>query len=98
MNASHVSLEVVAPRSFCRDLIGQITKPHGEFIDNGFVDSKTGGTLTMSLKVLAFPDEFQIPFADGAEVTQQCDTPSLTPDGQAVRDAFNKLVPVWPAP
>ncbi len=95
MNASHISLEVVAPLSFCQNLIAQITKPHGGFIDNGFVDSKING-LSMSLNALAFPDEFQIPFADGAEVTQQCDTARLTLKGRKVRDAFNNLVPVWP--
>ena len=97
MNVCHVSLEVVAPRSFCQDLIGRITKSHGEFIDNGFVDSKISG-LSMSLNVLAFPDGFQIPFDDGADVKRHCDIAQLPlqSKGQAVRDAFNKLVQVWP--
>lgn len=95
MNVSHVSLEVVAPQSFCQNLITRITKSHGEFIDNGFVDSKVSG-LSMSLNVLAFPDGFQIPFTDGGEVRQKCDTPSLTQEGQAVREAFCNLTPVWP--
>ncbi|MCY4613767.1 MAG: hypothetical protein OXB94_09120 [Nitrospira sp.] len=97
MNASHVSLEVVAPRSFCQDLIARINKPHGEFINNTFVDSKING-LTMSLKVLAFPDKFQIPFNDGADVERNCDIAQLPPKskGQAVRDAFNNLAQVWP--
>ena len=96
MDASHVSLEVVAPPSFCQqNLIAQITKPHGEFIDNGFVDSKISG-LSMSLKVLAFPDGFQIPFTNGADVKSKCFTPSLTSEGQKVRDAFNNLTQLWP--
>lgn len=70
MNVSHVSLEVVAPDSFCQNLITRISKTHGAFIDNKFVDSKING-LSMSLKVLAFPDGFQIPFKNGADVKSQ---------------------------
>ena len=95
MNVSHVSLEVVAPPSFCQNLIAQITKPHGEFIDNGFVDSKISG-LSMSLKVLAFPDGFQMPFNNGADVKSKCFTRQLTSEGKAVCDAFNNLTQVWP--
>ena len=95
MNASHVSLEVVAPRRFYngyneKDRFSRMSKDL-----NGFAGSKING-LSMSLNALAFPDEFQIPFADGAEVTQQCDTARLTLKGRKVRDAFNNLVPVWP--
>lgn len=96
MNVSRVSLEVVASRLFCKDLITLINKrPHGQFIDNKFVDSKING-LSMSLKVLAFPNGFKIPFKNGADVRQKCFTHSLTPEGQAVRDAFNNLTQVWP--
>lgn len=95
MNVRHVSLEVIAPQSFCQNLIAQITKSHCKFIDNSFVDSKVSG-LSMSLNVLAFPDGFQIPFANGKEVKDKCDTPHLTPEGQAVREAFTNLAPVWP--
>ena len=99
MNARHVSLEVVAPQSCCQDLIARINKPHGEFIDNGFVDSKVS-RLSMSLNVLAFPDgfqaEFEQRFKNGEEVKDKCDTPHLTAEGQAVREAFNNLVQVWP--
>ena len=52
----------------------------------------------MSLDAFAFPDDFQIPFGDGADVKSKCFTHQLTPEGMAVRDAFNKLTPVWPAP
>ena len=94
MDARHVSLEVVAPLSFCQKLIAQITKPHSEFIDNGFVDSKISG-FTMSLKVLAFPGEFDgIPFKNGGEVKAKCT--SLIPEGKAVRDAFYNLTQLWP--
>ena len=58
--------------------------------------SKTGGTVSMSLKALAFPDKFQIPFTNGGEVKSKCDTVQLTPEGQAVRDAFDNLTQVWP--
>lgn len=98
MNVSRVSLEVVAPLSFCQDLITMINKskrPHGQFIDNKFVDSKINGLL-MSLNVLAFPNWFKIPFKDGAGLKSKCYTAQLTDEGQAVRDAFDDLSPVWP--
>lgn len=99
MNVSHVSIEVVAPCLFCENLIKQITKPHGAFIDNKFVDSKISG-LSMSLKVLAFlngfPDDFEQMFKNGDDVRQKCFTYRLTPEGQVVRDAFNNLTQLWP--
>ena len=46
----------------------------------------------MSLNMLAFPKDFnQLPFVNGAEVKQQCDTAQLTPTRRQVRDAFAKL-------
>ena len=98
MNVSRVSLEVVAPLSFCQDLITLINKskrPHGQFIDNKFVDSKINGLL-MSLNVLAFPNWFKIPFKDGANLKSKCYTAQLTDEGQAVHDAFDNLTPLWP--
>ena len=95
MDVWHVSLEVVAPHSFYQNLKAQITKPHGAFIHNGFVNSQISG-LTMSLKALAFPDKFQIPFTNGGEVKSKCATAQLSPEGQAVRDAFDDLTQVWP--
>ena len=94
-NILHVSLEVVAPAPYyfgynLQDRIAQMSAALDKF-----VDSKING-LTMSLKVQAFPDGFQIPFADGGEVKQKCGAPSLTPEGKAVRDAFDNLTQVWP--
>lgn len=52
----------------------------------------------MSLDALAFPDGFQIPFKNGKKVKDKCDSAQLPPKGkgQAVREAFNNLVQVWP--
>ncbi|MCY4614605.1 MAG: hypothetical protein OXB94_13435 [Nitrospira sp.] len=96
MNASHVSLEVVASRRFYNGYNegGRFARISKDL--NRFAGSKTGGTLTMSLKALAFPDGFQIPFADGGEVKQKCGAPSLTPEGKEIRSAFDNLTQVWP--
>ena len=97
LDARHVSLEVIAPRHFYHgyDEGARIARM-SQTLDE-FVGSKTGGTLSMSLNALAFPKEFdRIPFNDGKDVKQKCDTDQLTPEGQAVRDAFNHLTPVWP--
>ena len=96
MDTRHVSLEVVAPRRFYnyhneRDCFAQMSKDL-----DGFAASKTSGTLTMSLDAFAFPDGFQMPFRDGVEVKNECFTQQLSPEVQAVRDAFNNLTPVWP--
>ena len=96
MNVRHVSLEVIAPRRFYN---GYNKKNRFERISQDldeFAGSKTGGTLTMSLDALAFPDGFQIPFNGGADVKDKCDTHRLTSEGQAVRDAFANLTQVWP--
>ncbi len=95
-NIRHVSLEVVAPHRFYngydeRVRFAQISK----FLDE-FADSKTGGTLSMSLNALAFPEEFEIPFKNGEEVKDKCNTLQLTEEGQAICNAFHKLAPVWP--
>ena len=97
-DARHVSLEVVAPAKYyfgynLQDGIARMCTSLNEF-----AGSKTGGTLSMSLNALAFPNEFQIPFTNEKAVKQKCFTHQLTSEGQAVRDAFNNLAPVWPAP
>ena len=93
LNARHVSLEIIAPRHFYhgydeRARIARMSQTLDEF-----AGSKING-LSMSLNALAFPDEFQMPFKNGGEVMAKCT--SLTPEGRAVRDAFNNLAPVWP--
>ena len=96
MDARHVSLEVVAPRRFYngsneRDRFTRTSKAL-----DALAASKTGGTVSMSLKALAFPDKFQIPFTNGGEVKSKCATPQATAEGQAVHDAFDDLTQVWP--
>ena len=97
MDATDVSLEIVAPRSFyCdhhdkKDFFAQTSNSLDQF-----TAFKTGGSFSMSLKALAFPDRFQIPFVDGGEVKQKCDALSLTPEGKEIRDAFNNLTQLWP--
>ncbi len=100
MDVRHVSLEVVAPRDFYNRYDG---KRHLEWMRKSldeFAGSKTVqdiGISSISLDALAFPAEFQIPFKNGGEVKQKCDTDKLTDEGQQVCDAFNNLTPAWPA-
>ena len=95
MDARHVSIEVVAPAPYyfgynLKDRIAQMSAAL-----NKFVDSKISG-LTMSLKVLAFPKGFDIPFKNGQEVRDKCDKLQLTAEGRKVRDAFDNLTQLWP--
>ena len=103
MNACHVSLEVVVPPLFydeyfkyhdyliLKDIFERMSKSL-----NKFAGSKING-LSMSLDALAFPEGFRIPFANGKQVKEKCDTHRLTDEGQEIRDAFHELAPVWPA-
>ena len=96
MDVRHVSLEVAAPRHFYhgydeRSRIARVSQGL-----NKFAGSKING-LSMSLDALAFPEGFRMPFANGKEVKEKCDTHRLTEEGREIRNAFNELVPVWPA-
>ena len=100
MDVSHVSLEVVAPRHLYnrydeRRHLERMRKSLDEFAGSKTVQDI--GISSMSLDALAFPAEFEIPFKNGGEVKQKCDTGKLTDKGRQVRDAFNKLAPAWPA-
>lgn len=96
MEARHISLEVAAPVFYYEnhhDLAAVLTRMR-EFLDNFHVSSLING-LTMSLNVLVFPEDFdKLPFKNGKEVKQKCDTQHLTTEGRIVRDAFNSLIPV----
>lgn len=97
MNVRRIALEVVGPRKFYsgyneKDLFAQVSNS----LDN-FARSKTDGALSMSLRALAFPKEFEeVPFQNGQEVKEKCFTEELTIEGRMVRDAFEGLTPVWP--
>lgn len=96
MDARHVSLEVAAPARYYRGcgFVGTLVRKMGGSIDAFIARSGIDG-LTMSLDALVFPRDFdRIPFADGEEVKQKCDTTRLTPEGGKIRDAFAGLTPV----
>ena len=95
MDARRVSLEVAAPAHYYpgHDFAGSLARMHGSL--DAFIASSVVSGLTMSLDALAFPKDFdQIPFTNGAEVKQKCDTIRLTDEGRSVRDAFAELTPV----
>ena len=95
-NVHYISLEVVAPHRYYlgfdeRDHIAQINTSLDEF-----AASKING-LSMSLDVLAFPEDFdKVPFCNGEQVKEKCNNPQLTEEGRSILDAFNNLVQVWP--
>ena len=97
MDANNVALEVVAPHRFYenyneKDLFASVSKSLDQC-----AQSKTGGTLSMSLNAFAFPEEFnQVPFKNGQDVKEKCFTEELTDEGRLVRDAFEGLTSVWP--
>lgn len=95
MDACHVSLEVAAPACYYhRGDFADTLKLMRNHLDAFDIGSRIDG-LGMSLDALAFPKDFdQVPFADGAETEQECNTTSLTPKGENVRDAFEGLKPV----
>lgn len=96
-DASHVSLEVVAPRRFYEgwseaDRIDRVRGHLAEFTRSQIPE------LSMSLNAFTFPDWFEPRlFENGRDVKEQCGTPILTGVGKKVRDAFDRLEPVWVA-
>ena len=96
MKAKHVSLEVAAPARYyqgCQDLTGTIARMR-QFLEKFDVGSRING-LTISLSALAFPENFNdLPFKNGEDVRQKCDTDRLTNESRKIRDAFNGLVSV----
>lgn len=60
-----------------------------------FALEKTGGALSMSIRALSFPAEFdRIPFVDGREVKEKCRTAKLSDEASMVRNAFCRLLSV----
>ena len=93
-DARHVSLQVVAPAAYCRasDLAVCLDRAR-----QGLRQFDIGSRirqLTMSIDVLALPDWFALPFANGDEVLANCDRVQLTEPGRMIRDAFRAARPV----
>lgn len=94
MDACHISLEVAAPARYYHqeDFAATLDRMQNH-LDAFDIGSKID-KLKMSLDALAFPKDFdRIPFANGAELKQKCNTTALTPKGEIVRDAFEGLKP-----
>ena len=95
MQVEQVQLEVVGPREFFdhekrSDLFSRMDKAVSKF-----AEEKTDGALSMSLRELSFPAEFdRIPFVDGRAMKEKCRNGTLSREGARVRDAFSRLVPV----
>ncbi len=96
MEARHVSLEVAAPAFYYQDhhdLAGALARMR-KFLDEFDAGSRING-LTMSLDALAFPEYFsELPFGNGEEVKQKCDTQHLTAEGRIICDAFKNLTSI----
>ena len=95
MQVEQVQLEVVGPREFFdhekrSDLFSRMDKAVSKF-----AEEKTDGALSMLLRELSFPAEFdRIPFVDGRAMKEKCRNGTLSREGARVRDAFSRLVPV----
>ena len=94
MDARHVSLQVVAPAHYCRapDLAGCLDRAR-QGLRQFDIGSRIDG-LRMSIDVLALPDGFELPFANGDDVLSNCDREVLTEPGRMIRDAFKAARPV----
>ena len=96
MSAMHVALRVAAPARYYADesLRDCLFRARDGL---GSLPGRTGlSGLSMSLDALAFPEWFDgVPFADGAEARDSCDTPELTEKGRIIVDAFDGLTSVY---
>ena len=93
MDARHVSLQVVAPAQYFRatDQQGCLAWAR-EGLKRFDIGSRIAG-LSMSPELNAFPDRFDLPFANGADVLANCDRAELTEAGRKIRDAFRTARP-----
>ena len=97
MSATHVALQVAAPRRYYADdgLRDCLSRARESLQLIGGEPGTWG--LSMSLDVLAFPEWFdRLPFSDGTEAHDSCDRPELTATGREIADAFDGLTPVYP--
>ena len=93
MDARHVSLSVVAPAHYFRatDFQGCLARAR-QGLKRFDIGSRIAG-LSMSLELHVFPDWFDLPFANGADVLANCDRTELTEAGRKIRDAFRTARP-----
>ncbi len=90
----HVRLEVVGPRAFYAFRHDPVLYDRMNEALSKFVADRTDGTLSMSLRAVAFPERFdRVPFADGASMKEKCAGQVLSHEAKLVRDAFAGLTP-----
>ena len=97
MRVSRVDLQVVAPAVFFEQHdLWWLEQGLGQAVGD-FSRQKTSDQLAMGFEFLAIPNDFELPFRDGAEVRAACEADPTAEGARRVRDAFNNLTPVWPA-
>lgn len=95
MNVKEVSLRVLAPRTYYAD--SDLTWL-SEGLDHGIrtlVVQKTDGALSMDFGFLAFPSDFDLPFANGEEVLSMVDVSKDTEPCQLLISALCDIEPIW---
>ena len=96
MSANHVVLEIVAPHSFYYyDRGFQVALSNARnSLDKISAKLQSLG-LGMTLEISSFPKDFNdLPFENGDELRNLCDTPNLTQAGEIIRNAFRDRKPV----
>ncbi len=95
MQVKEVSLRVLAPRTYYAD--GDFTWL-GEGIDHGIrtlVAQETSGALSMDFGFLAFPADFDLPFAKGEEVLSMVESSRDAEPCQRLISALCDIEPIW---
>jgi hypothetical protein len=97
MRVGRVDLQVVAPAVFFdQHDLGWLERGLSQAVSD-FSHEKTSGQLAMGFEFLAIPSDFELPFDNGAEVRAACEAKPPAEGARRVCDAFNNLIPVWPA-
>lgn len=95
MQVRHIDLEVVAPSLFYakHDLSWLELKLSSAIRTFSF--QKTAGELSMGFKIFTLPQDFELPFNNGAKARVACETDPPTEAARRVCKAFENLSPVW---
>ncbi len=101
MNVKEVSLRVLAPRTYYADYADSDLTWLSEGLDHGIrsvVAQKTVGALSMNFGFLAFPADFDLPFANGEEVLSMEDVSKDAEPCQLLISALCDIEPIWCKP
>lgn len=98
MRASHVTLNVLAPRKYYEGLdLLWLQEGLGAGL-SAVAKTELEELMTTGFRFLAFPDGFEVPFINGRQVLDDCAADELPQRARTIVQAVNGIAPFYPAP